>query len=119
MGPWVAEISSSLFLFTDNHDFFGGNRLEQDPLWTIKGHLIRNIRPGLWASFDIGYGRGGRLFVNEARRSDLRNWRYGLSVSIPLARGHRLVARGAAGRTSRVGADFDVLSFFYQFTWGP
>jgi len=117
-GSWVAEVATSVFLFTRNDDFFGGSTLEQDPLWTIKAHLIRNFRPGLWVSFNFGHGRDGRVFVNQQQRSDLHNWRFGLSASIPLAPGHRLIAVGASGRTDKVGADFDVLGLIYQFTWG-
>ena len=112
------EAASSVFHFTENDVFFGGSRLKQDPLWTLKVHVIRNFKPGLWVSANFGHGRGGRLFVNEAQRSDLRNWRFGVTISIPLKPGHRLVGVGASGRTSRVGSDFDVIGLLYQRTWG-
>ena len=118
LGPWVVEVASSVFLFSANDDFFGGNRLTQDPFWTVKMHVIRNFKPGLWVSANFGHGRGGRLQLNGKERSDLRNWRFGLTVSIPLKRGHRLVVVGASGRTSRVGSDFDTVGLIYQRTWG-
>ena len=70
------------------------------------------------ASANFGHGRGGRLQLNSQLRSDLFNWRFGLTVSVPLKRGHRLVVVGASGRTSRVGSDFDVITILYQRTWG-
>jgi len=118
LGPWVLEAASSVFLFTENDDFFGGSLLRQNPFWTLKVHVVRNIKPGLWVSANFGHGRGGRLLLNADQRSDLLNWRLGLTISVPLKRGHRLVVVGASGRTSRVGSDFDVIGLIYQRTWG-
>lgn len=38
-GQWSYELTASAFLFTDNDDFWNGNKREQDPLYTeeIKG----------------------------------------------------------------------------------
>jgi hypothetical protein len=53
-GKWSMELTGAVYLYTDNDDFFNGNKLEQDPYYTIQTHLIYAFRPGVGPS-----ARGG------------------------------------------------------------
>src|SRR5437899_5672723 len=78
IGPWTLEGSAGVTFYTTNDDFFGGNRLSQDPLYSLQGHVIYSFRSGIWASLDATYFAGGRTTVNGALNSDLQqNWRVG------------------------------------------
>ena len=48
-GPWTLEASAGATIFTVNKDFFGGNRREQDPVYSVQGHTIYGFRGGSWA----------------------------------------------------------------------
>lgn len=69
-GKWAGEITGSSWFFTDNDDFFGGNRLEQAALYTMQGHVDYVFRPGLWAGASLGYGTGSESTINAIAKND-------------------------------------------------
>ena len=69
-GKWSMELTGSVWLYSDNNDFFGGNELEQDPFYTIQAHLVYNFRPGIWAAAGAGYGYGAESTVNGVEKDD-------------------------------------------------
>ena len=42
-GPWTYELYGNVQLFTDNDDYFGDLALEQDAIWGLEGHVIRDF----------------------------------------------------------------------------
>lgn len=118
-GAWFFELAATVWFFSDNTDFFGGNLLEQQHLSAIKGYVIHSFgRRGLWVAANFGYGTGGKTLVNgEPKNTYQKNWRFGLTASIPLARRHHLRAFVFSGVRQRVGTDDDVFGLAYQFTW--
>ena len=42
---WAAEITGSAWLYTDNDDFDVDKTRDQDPLFSVQGHLIYTVRP--------------------------------------------------------------------------
>lgn len=84
-GPWSYELTGSAFFYSDNDECFNGNRLEQDPLYTVQSQLTREFKPGLWASLSAGYGWKSRSKVNGERKNDERGiFLSTLSVGIPV-----------------------------------
>ena len=71
-GKWSEELTGSVWLFTDNDDFFGGNRREQDPRPMVQAHLIYTFRPGVWTSVSAGYAHGGESRVNGVAKDDAK-----------------------------------------------
>jgi len=59
---WFLEVAGGAWLFTTNDNFFGGQTLEQRPLYYLKGDIIYNFRfrRGLWLSFNGGWASGER-----------------------------------------------------------
>ena len=59
-GGFTLELSAGVFFFTRNDDYFGGNTLEQDPLYTTQVHATYNLGRGVWAAVSGTYDHGGR-----------------------------------------------------------
>ncbi len=116
---WYFELAGGGLFFTTNDDFFGGRTLQQNPFYSIKGHIIRGFRPGLWLAFNFGYGRGGEIKVDGEQSGNIQsNVRLGCTLAIPLRPGNALRVIYASGVRTRFGADFDALAVVYQYTWG-
>lgn len=119
IGSWTLELIGNVWWFGSNNNFVGGNKLEQDPLYVAKGHLIYSFRPGLWVGFGLGYGRGGQSQVNGVpRATEQENFRFGLSAAYPINKQHGLVGSFTRAQNSGAGAEFDVFSLRYQYAWG-
>jgi hypothetical protein len=115
---WFFELAGTLWLFTDNNDFFGGQTLEQQHLSAIKGSVIRGFKPGLWAALSVGYGTGGKSIVEGIPTNTYqKNWRFGATVSLPVRPGHAIRLFALSGVRQRVGNDTDVIGAMYQITW--
>jgi len=72
-GPWAYELTGSVFLFTKNDDFFGGNERKQDPLFAFQTHVIRTFKNQWWASASAGYSWGGESEINGESKDDDRS----------------------------------------------
>ena len=58
-GPWTFEIAPSVTFFSDNTDFFGGNRFAQAPIYAVQTHLLYTFQSGVWMALDGIYFAGG------------------------------------------------------------
>ena len=118
-GKWSMEVTTSAWIFTDNDDFFGGKRVEQDPLLTVQGHLNYTFHPGLWIGGGVGYGFNGESSVNGAAAHDPRsNIIFGLGLGIPINRKVGLNVGYIGTRTDNdTGADLDTFTAGCSFLW--
>ena len=110
-GKWTMELTGSVFLYTDNDEFFDGNKLENDPLYALQGHLIYTFRPGLWVSLSTAYGDGAEAKVNGVRKDNpVGNWLAAFSVGLPINRdqGVKLTLLHASTQED-TGVDIDSL----------
>ena len=120
IGSWDLELSGEAWVFFDNDEFFGGMRLEQDPLYSIKTAVIYNFnRPGMWFGIGAGLGEGGTSTVDGVRkRTRQRNWRFGAVFAYPINRQHGVSLVLGSGVVEKGGSDFDVVGLGYQYAWG-
>lgn len=118
-GPWSAELSGAIWFFTGNDEFWNGNRVEQDPLLALQGHLVHTFRPGLWAGTSVGYGAGGRSTVNGAAKNDRRNqFSWAISLGVPVNRQVGLKLSYISSRTmERIGSESDTLAVAVTAAW--
>lgn len=118
-GKWSMELTSAVWLFTGNDEFFNGNHLDQDPLLTADVHLIYTFRPGLWLSASAAYGGGGGSVVNGVpsdNKQDNLSWGIGLGIPIHRALGVKLAYIGTRTH-ARTGLDADMLTCGFSLMW--
>lgn len=116
-GPWSYELTGSVLFFTDNDEFWNGNRREQDPLYVLQGHVVRTFKRGIWASVSAGYDRGGQSRVNGEEKDDRRqDILYALSAGMPLSGTSSVKIAYVNGRTrEEVGSDSDNIIVGYSW----
>ncbi|HXZ50215.1 MAG TPA: transporter [Usitatibacter sp.] len=118
-GPWTLEAKLAATFFTDNSDFYGGQRRSQDPIYSASAHAIYNFASGIWASCDATYFAGGRTTIDGAKANDLQqNWRAGATLAIPIDRTNSIKLYASRGLSARTGNSFDLLGIAWQLRWG-
>ena len=118
MGHWAIDAYVGGWFFTINDDFFGGMRLQRDPMISTQIHVRYLFKPGLWAAVDGNYWRGGQTTVDGRTNDDLqRNSRIGATVVTRLGRKHSLRVAVSRGAITRIGGDFTSIGMSYSYSW--
>ena len=119
VGPWTLEVSVAATLYTDNTDFYGGNTRSQNPVYSMRGHVIYGFPSGIWASLDATYLTGGRSTLNGVQSNDLQqNWRVGGTLAFPVDVRNSIKLYASSGVSARTGNNFDLLGLAWQHRWG-
>ena len=114
-GPWSFELTTSVNLFTENDDFFGGNERKQDPLYSLQGHVIHTFSNKWWASASGGYRWGGESRINGQRTDDEQSNGLGaFSLGFPIGETQGLKLVYLRGETQRRGGS-DTESLFVSW----
>ena len=118
-GKWTTELTGEVAFYTKNDNFFGGNTLEEKPLYIVHGHLIHTFKPGQWASLSVGYDYGGENKVNGVDKNDLKqNIGWKLSYAHPINRALGVKVSYFGSRTQEsIGLDSDMLIANISFMW--
>lgn len=118
IGNWFTEASAGLWVFRDNHKFFGDVPKSQDPIGTFQLHGGYTFAPGLWMAVNGTFYTGGRNTVGGVEQDDRQeNSRYGCTLSVPLTDALALKASFSKGFATRVGGDFSTFSAGLQYRW--
>lgn len=119
-GKWSMEVTGAAWFYTDNDDFFNGNRLENDPFYTIQAHVVYNFRPGLWGAASAAYGYGGESTVNgQAKRDRRGNLLFALALGYPITQRFGVSVRYIGSRSQEsVGHDSDQIVVSFSVFWG-
>ena len=111
IGQWSFELTASMFIYTDNDEFFNGNTFEQDPLYAIQSHVVHTFKNGWWISAGAAYGNGAESTVNGIANDDERsNLLYGASMGIPIDQAQSLTI-GYIRRDALADAGIDSHNF--------
>jgi len=117
-GDFTLELSSGATFFTENKDYFGGNKQEQDPVYTSQFHATYNFGRGVWAALSGTYDNGGRTTVNGVRSADYQNnSRMGVTLALPVNRNNSVKLYASTAVHTTVGNDFDLLGIVWQLRW--
>jgi hypothetical protein len=122
LARWVLEAAAAGWFYTENTNFYGGDRLSQNPIAALQGHVTYQFSRGFWAGADAGYGRGGRTSVNDEEKDTLiSNWRLGITLAIPISSHDSIKFGFVSGFTGGKGGDFSTVLGAYQYRWfdGP
>jgi len=117
-GPVTLELEPSATFYTDNESFFGGRRVQRDPLYAVQGHVIYHTRHGLWAALDATYYGGGRSTIDGVPGQSLQDVRVGGTLAIPVDRHNSIKISASTGAYARVGGNFTTAAIAWQFRWG-
>ena len=118
-GDVTLELATGAMFFTDNDDFFGGKKLEQEPLYITQFHLTYNVVPGIWAALSGNYDFGGRTTVNGEAKDDFqKNSRLGVTLALPVNRNNSIKLYASTGVHTTVGNDYDLFGIVWQYRWG-
>jgi hypothetical protein len=118
-GKWSMELTGAVDIYTDNKDFFDGNKLENDPLYTLQTHLVYAFRPGLWAAAGAGYGYGGESTVNGEKKNDRKEnigWAFSFGYPITPQLGVKVAYLGIRSQRS-IGQDSDSIGVAFSVFW--
>ena len=119
LGPVTLELNAAANFYTRNSDFYGGNTKDQEPLYSLQGHIIYAFRSGIWFALDGTFYRGGQTTVNGVEGDDLQeNSRLGATLALPVNRYHSVKILASTGVSARTGSDFDTIALIWQYRWG-
>ncbi|HQR51390.1 MAG TPA: transporter [Methylophilaceae bacterium] len=119
LGALTLELSAGVTFFTDNNDFFGGQKLEQDPVYSTQLHANYNFGNGVWAAISGNYDYGGRTTVDGVRKDDVQsNSRIGATLALPVNRNNSIKIFASSGVSTRTGSDYDLFGAAWQYRWG-
>ncbi len=115
----TVEFALGASFFTTNDDYFGGQRREQDPVYSTQLHLIYELRGGAWVALNGNYFWGGRTTINGVEGSDeLSNSRIGVTLALPVDRNNSIKLYASDGVAARTGGDFTTAGIAWQYRWG-
>ncbi len=118
-GNWSMELTGEIWLYSDNVDFLNGNKLEQDPYYTLQTHLVYTYRPELWIAASAGYGFGGESTVSEVEKNDRREnlaWALSIGYSITRQLGVKIIYLSTRAQEP-IGQDTDSIAVGFSVFW--
>jgi hypothetical protein len=118
IGPMTFELATGVRFYTDNNDFLGGKTLELSPIYSVQGHLIYSIAPGIWVGLDGLYFTGARSTTDGNKGQKLENVRIGLTLALPINRHNSIKLYGTTDVYAKTGTESDILGVIWQFQWG-
>jgi hypothetical protein len=118
LGPLTAEISTGIRFYTENNNFLSGRTLEVHPLYSVQGHLIYSVTPGIWLGLDGLYYTGGRGIIDGRKGESLEDVRVGLTLALPINRYNSVKLYASTDVYTKTGTESDVLGIAWQFRWG-
>ncbi|MGZ8159290.1 MAG: transporter [Methylobacter sp.] len=120
LGPVTLEFAGGVRFYTDNDEFRGDMVREQDPIYSVQGHLIYSFGHGIWAAIDGTYYTGGQTTVNGAKDNNLQeNTRLGATIALPVNRYNSIKLYFSTGVTAAlIGSDFNTAGIAWQYRFG-
>ena len=119
LGNWTLEASGAAAFYTDNDDFFNGQKREQDPIYSAQFHVTYTFPSKMWLAASTTYYEGGKTTIDSIEKDDLQeNWRTGITLSLPVNRTQSVKFYGSRGVSTRTGSNFDIAGVVWQYRWG-
>lgn len=117
-GPVILEVAGAMTLFTQNDDV-KGMTLDQEPIYSVQGHLVYTFPKQIWVALDSTYYAGGETTVGGVEKdNELGNSRLGATVAFPVNKKNSIKLYWSSGISKRTGSDFDVYGVAWQVRWG-
>lgn len=118
LGAFTLELLTGVYFYTANDDYFGGKRLEQDPVYSTQAHLIYSFGGGYWVALNGTYDLGGRTNVDGVDDDrELGNSRVGTTLALPVNQRNSVKLGVSTGTSTRTGTDYDLVAIAWQYRW--
>jgi len=118
LGAFTLELSTAVYFYTTNDDYFGGQTYEQDPVSSTQAHVIYSFGRGIWAALHGTYDYGGRTTIGGERDDEvMSNSRVGATLALPVTRQSSIKVYGSTGTATRTGTNFDLVGIGWQYRW--
>jgi hypothetical protein len=118
-GPLALELSSGVFLFTDNDDYFGGKTLDQDPVYTSQLHMTYNFSRGIWFALSGTVDNGGRTRIDGLRSDDYQdNSRVGATLAMSVNKNNSIKLYASNALHTSIGNNYELFGAVWQYRWG-
>jgi hypothetical protein len=115
---WVFEFHLSSWLFTTNNEYYNGNELKQNPMYSGQVHAIYSFKAGFWAALSYGLVTGGETTMNGEYKNDTQSSeKVGAVLIFPFSMFHSIKLGFTSGISARYGSKFDSYVLAYQFRW--
>ena len=119
IGKFKLELSTDVTFYTNNSNFFGGNTLEQDPLYSVQAHVSYDFGRGMWAAIDGTYYLGARTTINGISGNNMQeNSRVGVTFALPVNKHNSIKLYASTGLSTRTGSNFTTGGIAWQYRWG-
>lgn len=116
---WTLEAAAAATFYTNNNEYDIDKTRQQDPIYSLQGHVVYSFPKHIWAAFSATYYSGGRTTIDGVTNNDLQqNWRTGFTVALPIDRHHSIKLFGNSGVSTRTGTDYDSIGIAWQYRWG-
>lgn len=117
--PVTLDLTAGITFFSDNDDYFGGQRLEQKPIYSAQANLSYEFAGNVWVALGFTYYEGGQTTTNGVTKDDkLGNSRTGLTLAVPIDRHYSIKFNVSTGISTRTGTGFDIAGVVLQYRWG-
>ncbi|MEE9368936.1 MAG: transporter [Pontiella sp.] len=117
-GSLVLELAGAATVYTDNNNFLGQKK-EQDPLYSVQGHVVYTFKRGIWLALDATRYAGGRTTVGGVEKNDFQqNTRLGATLAVPVSKQNSIKLYASSGVSARTGTNFDTYGAAWQYRWG-
>ncbi len=117
--PFTFDFTAGATFFSRNDDFFGGQIVDQDAMYSTQANLSVDFGRGIWAALGATYYWGGQTTVDGVPQDNaLGNSRLGLTLALPIDRHYSLKLNASSGISTRTGTSFDTVGLVLQYRWG-
>jgi hypothetical protein len=119
LGSWICDLYAAATFYSENDQFLQTRTTQQDPLYSLQAHVVRNFSRGIWVAADATYYWGGRTTLDGRKTDTLQaNSRFGLTLALPVNRRNSFKLYGGTGVSSRTHANFNDVGIAWQYRWG-
>ncbi|MBL8351684.1 MAG: transporter [Burkholderiaceae bacterium] len=118
-GAATLDVTASATFYGDNSDYYGGQTLEQAPLYATQAHLSWDFGGGIWAALGGTYYRGSRVTINgNTSLIELGNSHAGAMLALPVDRHQSVKFSLSSSIKTRTGSDLTAFAMAWQVRWG-
>jgi len=119
LGSWTCDLYGAATFYTENDQFLETRTVQQDPLYSLQAHVVRNFPRGIWVAGDATYYWGARTTVDGRKTDSLQaNSRFGLTLALPVNLHNSIKLYGGTGVSSRTHSNFNDVGVAWQYRWG-